>query len=267
MRGGRDEIGSWCHPPPADRRWVPLLLLASRLSFHPRQWRDWRSSVKSRCEPPNNGAVVEIVAYLKNEMEKGAFSLFHLAEMQYLTRLEFPLREIPPPPTQPGSANPVNDKQELPLSDISVRATPTTTLMSRARKSGDTTPLGTADLEIGQKVIFRGGATVALSSFPLFPLFASLSFQSFPSFFGSGSVVKRRLLSSRSMTCVRFKNGGGGGGRRRRRPKGVNSSSFLCQIMQHHHASLDLNGTPSGGYPAHNHGDQEENSGLPRVWG
>ena len=41
MRGGRDEIGSWCHPP-ADRRWVPLLLLASRLSFYPRHWRDWR---------------------------------------------------------------------------------------------------------------------------------------------------------------------------------------------------------------------------------
>jgi len=75
MCGGRDEIGSWCHPT-ADRRWVPLLLLASRLSFYPRHWRDWRSSVKSRCEPPINGAVVEIVAYLKNEMEKGAFSPF-----------------------------------------------------------------------------------------------------------------------------------------------------------------------------------------------
>ena len=72
MRGGRDEIGSWCHPP-ADRRWVPLLLLASRLSFHPRHWRDWRSSVKSQCEPPINGAVVEIVAYLKNKWEKGRF--------------------------------------------------------------------------------------------------------------------------------------------------------------------------------------------------
>jgi len=72
MRGGRDEIGSWCHPP-ADRRWGPLLLLASRLSFHPRHWRDWRSSVKSRCEPPNNGAVVEIVAYLKNNGKRGVF--------------------------------------------------------------------------------------------------------------------------------------------------------------------------------------------------
>ena len=60
--------------PPADRRrWVPLLRLASRLSFHPRHWRDWRSSVKSRCEPPNNGAVVEIVAYLKNKWKKGSF--------------------------------------------------------------------------------------------------------------------------------------------------------------------------------------------------
>ena len=56
---------------------------ASRLSFHPRHWRDWRSSVKSRCEPPNNGAVVEIVAYLKNKWKKGRFlfSLFHLADL------------------------------------------------------------------------------------------------------------------------------------------------------------------------------------------
>ena len=73
MRGGRDEIGSWCHPPADRRRWVPLLRLASRLSFYPRHWRDWRSSVKSRCEPPNNGAVVEIVAYLKNNGKRGVF--------------------------------------------------------------------------------------------------------------------------------------------------------------------------------------------------
>ena len=60
--------------PPADRRrWVPLLRLASRLSFYPRHWLDWRSSVKSRCEPPINGAVVEIVAYLKNNGKRGVF--------------------------------------------------------------------------------------------------------------------------------------------------------------------------------------------------
>ena len=86
MRGGRDEIGSWVTPP-ADRRWVPLLLLlASRLSLHPRHWR---SSVKSRCEPPNNGAVVEIVAYLKIEMEKGGRFPFSMSPIYLLGNRSF----------------------------------------------------------------------------------------------------------------------------------------------------------------------------------
>ena len=88
MRGGRDEIGSWCHPPCRQKKMGSASASGFSSASTLVTGETGGSSVESRCEPPNNGAVVEIVAYLKIEMEKGAFSPFSSRRFISLTTEE-----------------------------------------------------------------------------------------------------------------------------------------------------------------------------------